>query len=57
MSVRATSQLIGAATRQQSALELTAMISVVTNGPTKIGSETSWRKFPSVNAPSASVRL
>jgi hypothetical protein len=38
MSVRATSQPIGAATRQQIAAELTAMIRVVSSGSRKVGS-------------------
>ena len=38
MSVRATSQPIGAATAQQMMLELTARMSVVISGSTKIGS-------------------
>src|SRR6184192_1277284 len=41
MSVRATSQPMGAATAQQMMLELVARISVVINGPTKTGSVTS----------------
>ena len=50
MSVRATSQPIGAATRQQIVLALTATISVVMSGSTNSGSETRVRKLSSVNA-------
>ncbi len=57
MSVRATSQPIGAAIRQQARLEVVAMIAVVISGATKTGSVTSWRKFPSVSAPLRSVTL
>src|SRR6202035_5848105 len=41
MSVRATSQPIGAATQQQTMLEEVAMMSVVTSGSRKIGLVTS----------------
>ncbi len=57
MSVRATSQPIGAATRQQIRLELVARMKVVTSGSSSVGSWTSATKFDSVKAPSLSVRL
>ena len=57
MSVRATSQLIGAATAQQMMLELTARVSVVIIGSTKMGSTISVLKLASVNAPFRSTRL
>lgn len=57
MSVRATSQPIGAAMTQQMMLDDTASTTVVTNGSTNTGSVTSWTKLSSVNAPFLSVRL
>ena len=57
MSVRATSQPIGAATRQQMAAELVARINVVISGSRKVGSVTSWPKLPSVKPPARSWKL
>ena len=57
MSVRATSQPIGAATVQHATLEHTAMITVVISGSRNSGSAKSCWKFESVNAPSLSTRL
>jgi hypothetical protein len=57
MSVRATSQPMGAATMQQIAAELVARISVVTSGSRKIGSVTSSVKLSSVKPPERSRRL
>ena len=57
MSVRATSQPIGAATAQHMMLELVARISVVMSGSMKVGSVASVEKFPSVKAPLRSTRL
>jgi hypothetical protein len=57
MSVRATSQPMGAATTQQIAAELTARIKVVTSGSRKIGSVTSIAKLPSVKPPARSCTL
>ena len=57
MSVRATSQPIGAATTQQIRLELVARISVVISGSTKAGSVNSVRKLASVKAPVRSMKL
>ena len=57
MSVRATSQPRGAATRQQIALTEQEMISVVTSGSTKVGSVNSVAKLASVKPPSFDVRL
>src|SRR5258706_2189344 len=57
MSVRATSQPIGAATAQQTTDELTAMMKVVISGSTKAGSLNSRPKLSSVNAPERSIRL
>src|SRR5215475_13993793 len=57
MSVRATSQPIGAATAQQITAELVASTTVVTNGSTNTGLTTSSRKLSSVNAPPLSVKL
>src|SRR5580698_6144718 len=51
MSVRATSQASGTATAQQAMLVEKAMISVVINGSTKLGSVKSVTKFASVAAP------
>src|SRR6267154_4804095 len=48
MSVRATSQPIGAATRQQMMLDEVAMMTVVISGSTKIGLVTSSVKLDSV---------
>ena len=48
MSVRATSQPIGAATRQQITATEVARISVVTSGSTKVGSVNRVAKLPSV---------
>ena len=57
MSVRATSQPMGAANTQQMMLELVARISVVISGSTKTGSVTSVLKLSSVKAPERSTRL
>ena len=57
MSVRATSQPIGAAKVQQMMLELVATISVVTSGSTNAGSVARVVKLPSVKAPLRSTRL
>ncbi len=57
MSVRATSQPRGAATRQQIALTEQEMISVVTSGSTKVGSVNNVAKLASVKPPSFDVRL
>jgi hypothetical protein len=57
MSVRATSQPSGAATRQQIALTEQAMISVVISGSTKVGSVNSATKLANVMPPSLPVRL
>src|SRR5712691_3963245 len=57
MSVRATSQPIGAASAQQAMLDVVAMITVVINGSTNTGSVTSLRKFSRVSAPDRSVTL
>ena len=57
MSVRATSQPIGAATAQQITAELVARITVVMNGSTNTGLTISSRKLASVKAPVLSVRL
>ena len=51
MSVRATSQPIGAATAQQIRLVLKARMKVVTNGSRSVGSFARVMKFCSVNAP------
>ncbi len=56
MSVRATIQPMGAATRQQMALTETAMVKVVSNGSTKSGSVKTQRKLASVTWPARSVR-
>ncbi len=56
MSVRATSQPIGAATRQQMMLDEVAMITVVTSGSRKTGLVTSSVKFDSVKAPLRSTK-
>src|SRR5579863_576668 len=56
MSVRATSQPIGAATAQQMMLEEVAMMTVVMSGSRKIGSVTSSVKFDSVKAPLRSTK-
>ena len=56
MSVRATIQPMGAATRQQVALTETAMVKVVSNGSTKAGSVKTQRKLASVTWPARSVR-
>ena len=56
MSVRATSQPIGAATRQQMRLADTARASVVKKGSTKAGSVKSSRKFASVKPPERSEK-
>src|SRR5436853_81508 len=52
MSVRATSQPSGAATRQQIALVENAMVKVVTNGSKKLGSVNRVTKLPNVAWPS-----
>ena len=57
ISVRATSQPMGAAKRQQMTLELVARISVVVSGSMKTGSVTSVLKLLSVKAPLRSTRL
>ena len=57
MSVRATSQPIGAATAQQIRPTETAMISVVSSGSTKLSSVSRVTKFSSVKRPSLSIRL
>jgi hypothetical protein len=56
MSVRATSQPIGAATAQQMTAEEVARITVVQSGSVKVGSLTSLAKFSSVKRP-LSVKL
>ena len=56
-SVRATSQPIGAAARQQKMLALVARISVVTIGARNSGSVTSVAKLSSVKAPALSTTL
>ena len=57
MSVRETSQPMGAATAQQITLALVARMKVVINGSTNVGSVTSCQKLSSVNAPARSTRL
>src|SRR5438270_8845560 len=57
MSVRATSQPIGAATAQQMIADEVARITVVTSGSTNVGSVTSFAKLSSVSAPDRSVTL
>ena len=57
MSVRATSQPIGAATAQQIRLTEVASVNVVISGSSNVGSLISVAKFPSVNAPSLVTRL
>ena len=57
MSVRATSQPMGAAKAQQMTLDEVARISVVIRGSTKTGSVTSVLKLPSVKAPVRSTKL
>src|SRR6266705_6833379 len=57
MSVRATSQPIGAATAQHRNADVTARIRVVTSGSRNTGSVTRRAKLSSVNAPLLSVRL
>jgi hypothetical protein len=57
MSVRATSQPIGAATMQQARLELTATIAVVSIGSRNSGSAKKAWKFSSVKAPARSTKL
>ena len=56
MSVRATSQPIGAATAQQIRLVQSARMKVVTNGSSSVGSLTSVTKFDSVKAPALLVK-
>ena len=56
MSVRATSQPIGAATTQQIMADEVARMTVVTSGSTKVGSVASLTKFSSVKRP-LSVKL
>src|SRR5204863_2466369 len=56
MSVRDTSQLIGAATTQQIAAEEVAMIAVVSSGSRKSGSLNSVMKFCSVTCRALSVK-
>src|SRR3954463_11812847 len=55
MSVRDTSQPIGAATRQQMIADVVAMIAVVSNGSRKSGSVNSLTKFCSVGWRALSV--
>jgi len=57
MSVRATSQPIGAATAQHRSEDVVARITVVINGSRKVGSVTSWAKLSSVKAPLRSITL
>src|SRR5881227_549982 len=57
MSVRATSQPIGAATAQQMIAEDVARIMVVTNGSMNVGSVTSFVKLSKVSEPALSVTL
>src|ERR1700744_1682046 len=57
MSVRDTSQLIGAATTQQIAADENAMIAVVSKGSRKSGSENSVTKFCKVGCRALSVKL
>src|SRR5215470_10082349 len=57
MSVRATSQPMGAARRQQAMLDVVAMITVVISGSMNTGSVTSRTKLSKVNAPVRSVTL
>jgi len=57
MSVRATSQPMGAAKAQQITLELVARITVVISGSTNTGSVTRVLKLSSVKAPLRSTRL
>src|SRR4029078_307076 len=56
MSVRDTSQPIGAATMQQRIAEVVAMIAVVSNGSRKSGSVNSLTKFCSVGWRALSVK-
>src|SRR5213078_5010084 len=56
MSVRDTSQLIGAATMQQTVAETVAMIAVVSSGSRKSGSLNSVTKFCSVGCRALSVK-
>src|SRR5207302_6396879 len=56
MSVRDTSQPIGAATRQQITAEVVAMIAVVSSGSRKAGSVNSVTKFCSVGCRALSVK-
>src|SRR5882757_9582623 len=56
MSVRDTSQPIGAATRQQITADVVAMIAVVSNGSRKSGSVNSLTKFCSVGFRALSVK-
>ena len=57
MSVRDTSQLMGAATTQQIAADENAMIAVVSSGSRKSGSVNSVTKFCSVGCRALSVKL
>src|SRR5207302_7321862 len=57
MSVRDTSQLIGAATTQQMVAEVIAMMAVVKSGSRKSGSVNSVTKFCSVGCLALSVKL
>src|SRR5712671_6051430 len=57
MSVRATSQPMGAATTQQMMADDVARMTVVMSGPVKVGSVTSSAKLPSVKPPALSVKL
>src|SRR3954467_3200782 len=57
MSVRATSQPIGAATAQQMTADEVARMTVVKSGLVKVGSVTSVTKFCSVKPPALSVTL
>ena len=56
MSVRDTSQPIGAATRQQITAEVVAMIAVVNSGSRKSGSVNSVTKFCNVRCRALSVK-
>src|SRR5215471_8365825 len=57
MSVRATSQPMGAANAQQARADVVAMMMVVNSGSRKVGSVASWRKFARVRAPALLVKL
>src|SRR5438105_8454431 len=57
ISVRDTSQLIGAATTQQTVADVIAMIAVVSSGSRKSGSVNKVTKFCSVGCLALSVKL